>query len=327
MGEEEKKTEETKVEEKKAEEPKKEEEKKEADKPTEEKKPEESKEQTPPPPPEIVLKVFMHCEGCARKVRRSLKGFPGVEDVVTDCKSHKVVVKGEKADPLKVLERVQRKSHRQVELLSPIPKPPSEEDKKPEEKEKPKPEEEKKEEPKISIMVLKVHMHCEACSQEIKRRIERIKGVESAEPDLKNSLVTVKGVVESDKLVEHVYKRTGKQAVIVKQEEEKKEEAKETKEEEKKTEGNEKEKKGSGEGEEKKEAAAAGAAEGDGKSSGGGDGGGAEETKVVELKINEYSHYYNPPNMEFYAYNNNNPGQPYPPQMFSDENPNACSVM
>ena len=56
---------------------------------TQEKKPEqESKEEVaaaaaapppppPPPPPEIVLKVFMHCEGCARKVRRSLKGFPG----------------------------------------------------------------------------------------------------------------------------------------------------------------------------------------------------------------------------------------------------------
>ncbi|CAJ2676646.1 unnamed protein product [Trifolium pratense] len=318
MGEEEKKTEETKAEEKKTEEPKTEEPKKEADKPTEEKKPEESKEQTPPPPPpEIVLKVFMHCEGCARKVRRSLKGFPGVEDILTDCKSHKVVVKGEKADPLKVLERVQRKSHRQVELLSPIPKPPSEDEKKPEEKEKPKPEEEKKEEPKISIVILKVHMHCEACSQEIKRRIEKIKGVESAEPDLKNSLVTVKGVFETDKLVEYVYKRTGKQAVIVKQEAEKKEEAKENKEEEKKTEENEKEKqKGSGEGEEKKEAAAA-AAEGDGKSSDA-----AEETKVVEFKRNEY-HYYNPPSMEFYY----NPSQAYPPQMFSDENPNACSVM
>ena len=63
--------------------------------------------------------------------------------MVTDCKSHKVV-KGEKTDPLKVLERVQRKSHRQVELLSPIPKPPSEQEKKIEEKEKPKPEEEKK---------------------------------------------------------------------------------------------------------------------------------------------------------------------------------------
>lgn len=118
----------------------------------------------------------MHCEGCARKVRRSLKGFPGtnvcvhftcitvtsfnfvalygfvyyfwslssgVEDVITDCKSYKVVVKGEKADPLKVLERVQRKSHRKVELLSPIPKPPAEEDKKTQEEEKPRPEEKK----------------------------------------------------------------------------------------------------------------------------------------------------------------------------------------
>jgi len=27
------------------------------------------------------------------------------------------------------------------------------------------------------IVILKVHMHCEACSQEIKRRIERIKGM------------------------------------------------------------------------------------------------------------------------------------------------------
>lgn len=322
MGEEEKKPEETKVEEKKPEEPpKKEEKKKETEKPPteEEKKPEESKEVTPP---EIVLKVFMHCEGCARKVRRSLKGFPGVEDVVTDCKSHKVVVKGEKADPLKVLERVQRKSHRQVELLSPIPKPPSEQEKKIEEKEKPKPQEEKKaEEPKVMIVILKVHMHCEACSQEIKRRIEKIKGVVSAEPDLKNSLVTVKGVLETDKLVEYVYKRTGKQAVIVKQEPEKKEHPKETKDEEKKTEEGEKDQKGSGEGEEKKEAAAA-AAEGDGKPSGDG-GGGAEEVKVVELKRNEY--YFNPPRYgtEFYAY----PGPAYPPQIFSDENPNACSIM
>lgn len=55
-------------------------------------------------------------------------------------------MKGEKADPLKVLERLQKKSHRKVELLSPIPKPPTEEEKKPqEEQEKPKPEEKKEE--------------------------------------------------------------------------------------------------------------------------------------------------------------------------------------
>ncbi|KAG2410748.1 hypothetical protein LR48_Vigan01g000400 [Vigna angularis] len=314
MGEEEKKPEETKVEEKKAEEPKEEK------KPEQDKKPEESKdekeskeEESAPPPPEIVLRVFMHCEGCARKVRRSLKGFPGVEDILTDCKSHKVVVKGEKADPLKVLERVQRKSHRKVELLSPIPKPPAEEEKKPEEEEKPKPEEKKEE---VITVVLKVHMHCEACSQEIKRRIEKMKGVESVEADLKSSEVSVKGVFEAEKLVEHVSKRTGKHAVIVKQEAEKKEgEGKEESKGEKKGEEGEKKEKENGEGEEKKKKEG----EGEGKA----EEGGTEENTVMELKKSEY--YYNPPRygMEFYAY----PGPAYPPQIFSDENPNACSVM
>jgi len=86
----------------------------------------------------------MHCENCAKKVRRSLKDFPGVEEVITDLKSHMVVVKGEKAEALKVLERVQKKSHRKVELLSPIPIAP--EEGKIAEEEKAAHEEEKKEE-------------------------------------------------------------------------------------------------------------------------------------------------------------------------------------
>ena len=75
---EEKKMEEKKPEEEKKEEKKAEEEKEEAAKDGKESK--EAKEEAPPPPPppqEIVLKVYMHCEGCARKVRRCLKGFEG----------------------------------------------------------------------------------------------------------------------------------------------------------------------------------------------------------------------------------------------------------
>ncbi|CAL0306744.1 unnamed protein product [Lupinus luteus] len=332
MGEEEKKPVENGVEEKKEEEVKeeknevKEEDKKPEKAEEEEKKAEESKDgnetkDQPAAPPEIVLKVFMHCEGCARKVRRSLKGFPGVEDVITDCKSHQVVVKGEKADPLKVQERVQRKSHRQVELLSPIPEPPTEEEKKPEE-EKPKPEE-TKEEPQVITVVLNVQMHCEACSQEIKRRIEKMKGVESAGPDLKNSQVSVKGVFDPEKLVEYVKKRTGKQAVIVKQEVEKKEEAKEeTKEEKKDEEGGEKDKKG--EEEEEEEEKNREKKEGEGGEAKAEVNAEEENNKVVELKKNEY--YYNTQRygMEYYhAF----PGPDYPPQIFSDENPNACTVM
>ncbi|XP_028066412.1 heavy metal-associated isoprenylated plant protein 7-like isoform X2 [Camellia sinensis] len=369
MGEEEKKPEEKKMEEKQPEEPKKAEEKKEepkAEKPSEDKKEdkkaEEPKDPPPPPPPqEIVLSVYMHCEGCARKVRRCLKNFEGVEEVETDCKTHKVVVKGAKADPVKVLERVQMKSHRQVELLSPIPKPPAPKDaKKADEKEVAKPLDKKQE---VITVVLKIYMHCEACSQEIKRRILRMDGVESVEPDLKSSQVTVKGVLDPPKLVEYVYKRTGKQALIVKQEAEKKVEEEKPKEEKKAGDGGAKDtgKGGEAAATEKKdgggEAAVAAPPEAVVVAEG-------EGANVVELKKNEF--YYNYPhnyqinpypdpypypypntNPYPYPYPNTNPyPYPYPapapmselyayppqhayppPQMFSDENPNACSVM
>jgi hypothetical protein len=60
-----------------------------------------------------------------------LKRFEGVEDVTNNCKSSKVVGKGEKANPQTVLERVLTKSHTQVKLLSSISKPKVEEEEKP----------------------------------------------------------------------------------------------------------------------------------------------------------------------------------------------------
>lgn len=260
------------------EEAKKEEEKKEEVK--EEKKEDEKKEEEPQ---EIVLKVDMHCEACAKKVARALKGFQGVEDVATDSKASKVVVKGKTADPLKVCERLQKKSGRKVELISPLPKPP--EENKEEIKEEVK--EEKKEEPPVPItVVMNVRMHCDACAQVLKKRIRKIQGVESVTTDLSNHQVIVKGIVDPAKLVEDVYKKTKKQVSVVKDEEKKEEEKKE----EEKPEVKEEEKK---DGEEGK----------------------GEEEKKAEIKRIEYW-----PAMNYTEY-------AYPPQMFSDENPNACSVM
>ncbi|KAL4303744.1 hypothetical protein GQ457_10G029620 [Hibiscus cannabinus] len=54
---------------------------------------------------EIVLKVQMHCEGCSSKVFTCLKDFQGVEEVDADMNGNMVIVKGQKADPFKVLER------------------------------------------------------------------------------------------------------------------------------------------------------------------------------------------------------------------------------
>eukprot|EP00257_Ricinus_communis_P018382 XP_015577094.1 heavy metal-associated isoprenylated plant protein 7-like [Ricinus communis] len=172
---------------------KKEEEKKEEVKAEEEKKGEEGKKEEKKEeevPPEIVLKVDMHCEACARKVARALKGFEGIEDVSTDSKASKVVVKGKTADPQKVCERLQKKSGRKVELISPLPKPP-EEHKEEEKKEEPK-EEKKEEPPAVVTVVLNVRMHCEACAQVLQKRVRKIKGVESVETDVANSQVIVK---------------------------------------------------------------------------------------------------------------------------------------
>ncbi|CAN6272797.1 unnamed protein product [Urochloa humidicola] len=290
---------------------------------------EEKKEEAPPPPPpppeEVVMRVFMHCEGCARKVKKILKGFDGVEDVSADSKAHKVVVKGKKAaaDPMKVVERVQKKTGRKVELLSPMP-PPKEEKKEEEKKEEPEPPkpEEKKEEPMVLAVVLKVHMHCEACSQVIKKRILKMKGVQSVEADLKASQVTVKGVFEEAKLADYVHRRTGKHAAIVKSEPVAAESAGDAKDEKKAAEGGE-EKKDDGKEEKKDGGDAGGDAGGDGKEADKQKDDGEEKDKDPATMANLYMHYprfNHPSGYGYYAYQ-------YPPQLFSDENPNACSVM
>ncbi|KAI3456582.1 hypothetical protein Pfo_013245 [Paulownia fortunei] len=250
----------------------------------EEKKEEEKKDEEGPQ--EIVLKVDMHCEACARKVARALKGFEGVEDVTADSKASKVVVKGKGADPIKVCQRIQKKSGRKVEIISPLPKPPQENKQQENKEEKPK-EEKKEEPPAVITVVLKVRMHCEACAQVLQKRIGKVKGVESVTTDIANDQVMVKGVLDPDKLVSDVYKRTGKQASIVKNEEKKEEEKKDEEKKDEKQDDKKQE-------EESKE----------------------EDDKKTDIKKMEY---WPPKYYLEHAY--------YAPQMFSDENPNACSVM
>ncbi|KAG6420412.1 hypothetical protein SASPL_116939 [Salvia splendens] len=114
-------------------------------------------------------------------------------------------------------EIVLKKNHRHVELISPISKPPTppEEPQKQPEKVEAKVEE-KKEEPSVITVVLGDFMHCDACAQEIRKRILIMKGIERAEPNLANSQVTVKGVMGPKALADYVYKKNGKHAAIVK---------------------------------------------------------------------------------------------------------------
>ncbi|KAK9280794.1 hypothetical protein L1049_003683 [Liquidambar formosana] len=219
----------------------------------------------------IVLKVYIHCDGCADQILKCLKGFDGVEDVEIYSKDNKVVVKGNKVDPLKIVDRIEKKCNKHVELISPKPKANAKDGKEAK-------QEEKDDEPLVIIVVLKVYMHCENCALEIKKSIERMKGVQRAEPDLKSSQVTVTGTFDPPKLVDFLYKRVGKHAKIVKEEFKDKEKARARKDK-------------------KKEC----------------------DRKIEEKEKEKDFFFHYPPQYSL--------GHAYPPQIFSDENPNSCSIM
>jgi hypothetical protein len=187
-----------------------------------------------------------------------------------------------------------------------------------------------------------IHVHC------------RDAGVQSAESDLKASEVTVKGVFDESKLAEYVHRRTGKHAAVVKSEPVPPPEpagGDKAKEEEKAEGGGGEEKKGDDGGKEEKKDGKEGEAAAGGdekkqdeekKEGGGGDAAPAGEDKEKDpAAANLYMHYprfgfpggYYPPPPPWYVYQPVYPPYAAPqyvahaPQIFSDENPNACSVM
>ncbi|XP_026425831.1 heavy metal-associated isoprenylated plant protein 3-like [Papaver somniferum] len=79
----------------------------------------------------IVLKVGMHnqCNGCVKKVIKSVQSFEGVAKTQRDSASatNEITVIGKRVDPVKLREYVALKTKKKVELISPLPKKPEKE--------------------------------------------------------------------------------------------------------------------------------------------------------------------------------------------------------
>lgn len=153
-------------------------------------------------------------------------------------------------------------------------------------------------------------------------------GVQTAETELSTSKVTVTGTMDADRLVDYVYRRTKKQARIVPQPEPEKQEenkegekpAEEAKPEEKKEENAEKAEEGKPPEEAKKGEEGNGGENNENKEEKGGEN--KEEGKVGEIPMDDETmkrmmYYYQP----LYVIE-----RMPPPQLFSDENPNACCI-
>ncbi|KAJ6294745.1 hypothetical protein OIU76_022762 [Salix suchowensis] len=239
----------------------------------------------------------------------------GVEGVVMNMAQNQVTIKGI-VEPQAVCSKIMKKTKRRAKVLSPLPENEGE----------PMPQVVASQVSGLSTVELDINMHCDACAEQLKKIILKMRGVQTAVTDLSTGKVTVTGTMEANKLVDYVYRRTKKIAKIVPQPEpepakvEEKpaaEEAKpaeekkeEEKAEEKPAEEAKKEGEGTGENPEKNE-----------KKEDEGQKEVVENNDIVntdEENMKRMMHYY---------------GQPLyvieripPPQLFSDENPNACCI-
>ncbi|CAN6209914.1 unnamed protein product [Urochloa humidicola] len=167
---------------------------------------------------EVVIRVPVHCDDCGRKLRRSLQRIDGVGEVSVDSNTNTVVVRGRKVveNAREAVRIVEKRTGRKAVLLSPapekLPPPPAKETKKDDAGNK-----DMNDLPEIDmkmVVVLRMNLHCDACCEEIKRRILRIKGVEDVVPHLKSSQMMVKGTVEPATLVGFIRNCTGRKAAI-----------------------------------------------------------------------------------------------------------------
>ncbi|KAI3791904.1 hypothetical protein L2E82_05770 [Cichorium intybus] len=197
----------------------------------------------------IVLKLDLHCDGCAKKVQKSLRHLEGVKTVKADSASNKLTITG-KVDLMYIKERVEYKTKKKVEIISPKPKKDEGGEKKVDDK--PASNNQKPKEPQSTTAVLKIPLHCDGCIQKIKRIISKIDGVESVKPDGDKNIVTVKGTMNMKELIPYLKGKLKRNVDIVppKKEENKGDEKKD----EKKVEGgdNKKEKEGGKDGDDKK---------------------------------------------------------------------------
>ncbi|KAK9713212.1 hypothetical protein RND81_06G012100 [Saponaria officinalis] len=68
----------------------------------------------------VEIKVKMDCEGCERKVRKSVEGMKGVTQIEVDPKQSKLTVIGY-VDPEKVLHRVKYHTGKKAEFWPYVP--------------------------------------------------------------------------------------------------------------------------------------------------------------------------------------------------------------
>ncbi|GER36852.1 heavy metal transport/detoxification superfamily protein [Striga asiatica] len=168
----------------------------------------------------VVLKLDLHCEGCAKKVSRSISHLQGVEKVKADRESKKLTVTGS-VNPTWLRQTVENKTKKKVELISPQPKKDGGDAavataQKPPEKDKADDKDKKPKEAVINTVVMKIKLHCDGCAHKIRRIIQKnIDGVSSVSTDFHKDLVTVIGSMDVKGLAAYLREKLKREVEII----------------------------------------------------------------------------------------------------------------
>uniref|UniRef100_A0ACD5XKE5 Uncharacterized protein n=1 Tax=Avena sativa TaxID=4498 RepID=A0ACD5XKE5_AVESA len=289
----------------------------------------------------VVLRVDLHCDGCARKVVKAIRAAQGVEGVAADVAGGTVTVTGKGADPWDLKERVEAKTHRPVAFVNtPAPKKKGNDgaadgkklpagDNKAKSKTGDDKKKDKEAPPELTVVV-KIGLHCNGCIDRIKRTAHKIKGVQQVTVDTAKEHVTVKGTMDAKALPDVLRRKLKRDVAVVAPP------------------PPAKPKEGAGGGDKSKkkqqqeggESAAADKVAGEQQQQKGGGGGGKKKNKQNskqedggEEDAGGAAGQEEFPMAVMYGVGGGGPSASYrvemlhAPQLFSDENPNACAVM
>ncbi|KAL9300945.1 Heavy metal-associated isoprenylated plant protein 1 [Arabidopsis thaliana] len=160
-------------------------------------------------PVHVVLKIDFHCDGCIARIVRLSRRLEGVETVRADPDSNKLTLIGFIMDPVKIAEKLQKKSKKKVELISPKPKKDTKENN------------EKKANDKtqtvvaVTTVVLKVNCSCDGCIKRIQKAVSTTKGVYQVKMDKEKETVTVMGTMDIKSVTDNLKRKLKKTVQVV----------------------------------------------------------------------------------------------------------------
>ncbi|CAL4925159.1 unnamed protein product [Urochloa decumbens] len=134
----------------------------------------------------VVLAMDVHCDSCAKKIRKAIMKVPGAESVTASYETGLVMVQGT-ADAAVLMARLQAKTKKPIKIVSDGTDENGEAAASAGASGSPPPR----------TILLEMELHCGSCAERVERRVMEIPGVDSVTTDVPGRRVTVTGTADA----------------------------------------------------------------------------------------------------------------------------------